>query len=52
LEKLAGSEELERINLTDEDARLMKSRQGIVPAYNAQAMVSPVVRAATALGGW
>ena len=45
MEKLAGSEELERINLTDEDARLMKSRQGIVPAYNAQAMVSPVVRA-------
>ena len=29
-------------NLTDADARLMKTRQGIVPAYNAQAMVSPV----------
>ena len=30
------------INLTDRDARLMKSRQGIVPGYNAQAMVSPL----------
>ena len=31
-----------RINLTDKDARLMRTRQGIVPGYNAQAMVSPV----------
>ena len=31
-----------RINLTDRDARLMKTRQGIVPAFNAQAMVSPM----------
>ena len=31
-----------RINLTDRDARLMKTRQGIVPGYNAQAMVSPL----------
>ena len=31
-----------RINLTDKDARLMRTRQGIVPSYNAQAMVSPV----------
>ena len=31
-----------RINLTDRDARLMKTRQGIVPSYNAQATVSPV----------
>ena len=45
MEKLAGSDGLERINLTDEDARLMKGRQGIGPAYNAQAMVSPVERA-------
>ncbi len=30
-----------RINLTDKDARLMRTRQGIVPSYNAQAMVSP-----------
>ena len=32
-----------RINLTDKDARLMQTRKGIVPSYNAQAMVSPVV---------
>ena len=30
------------INLTDHDARFMKTRQGFLPAYNAQAMVSPV----------
>ena len=29
-----------RINLTDRDARLMKTARGIVPGYNAQAMVS------------
>ena len=31
-----------RINLTDKDARLMKTRRGIVPGYNAQAVVSPL----------
>ena len=31
-----------RINLTDKDARLIRTRQGIVPSYNAQTMVSPV----------
>jgi transposase len=31
-----------RVNLTDEDAQLMKGRNGIMPAYNAQAMVSPL----------
>ena len=31
-----------RINLADRDARIMKTRQGIVPAFNAQAMVSPL----------
>ena len=30
-----------RINLTDGDARFMKTGYGIVPGYNAQAMVSP-----------
>lgn len=30
------------INLTDQDARVMKTRHGVVPGYNAQAMVSPV----------
>ena len=31
-----------RINLTDRDARLLRSRRGILPAYNGQAMVSPL----------
>ena len=31
-----------RINLTDGDARLLRTRQGILPAYNGQAMVSPL----------
>ena len=31
-----------RINLTDKDARLMQTRQGVVPGYNAQAMVCPL----------
>ena len=32
----------QRINLTDQDANLMRTRQGIAPGYNAQAMVSPL----------
>ena len=35
-------------NLTDPDARLMNTRQGIVPAYNAQAVVSAVPPPASA----
>ena len=31
-----------RINLTDKDARLMQTRQGIGPGNNAQAMMSPL----------
>ena len=42
MDDLAGQENLKHINLTDKDARLMKTRQGIVPGYNGQAMVSPV----------
>ncbi len=34
----------QQINLTDPDARLMKPRRGLRPAYNAQAMVAPVER--------
>ena len=41
-ETLADSDRLKQINLTDEDATMMKTRQGITLAYNAQAMVSPV----------
>ena len=39
LEDLKGRK---NINLTDRNARFMKMRQGFLPAYNAQAMVSPV----------
>ncbi len=39
---LVQHEGLSRVNLTDEDAQLMKGRTGIVIGYNAQAMVSPL----------
>ena len=35
-------EHLRRVNLTDTDAQLMKRRQGIMPAYNAQVVAAPV----------
>ena len=40
MDDLASQESPKHINLTDKDARLMKTRQGIVPSYNGQAMVS------------
>ena len=40
--KRVAEEGLARINLSDEDAFLMKGRQGIIAGYNAQAMVSPL----------
>ena len=43
MDELAGAKKPRRINLTDQDARLMKTGYGIAPAYNAQAMVSPTV---------
>ena len=43
MSRLAQDNQLTRVNLTDEDAQLMKGRQGIMPGYNAQAMASPVV---------
>ena len=33
-----------RINLSDKDARLMQTRQGVLPGYNTQAMVSPLAQ--------
>ena len=39
--RLADRDGQKHINLTDQDARMMKTRQGISPCYNAQAMVSP-----------
>jgi hypothetical protein len=44
LERLEAEDGHNQINLTDEDATLVKSRQGIVVGYNAQAMVSPLVQ--------
>ena len=40
MKRIGHDTRLKRLNLTDEDAQLMKGRQGILPAYNAQAMVS------------
>jgi transposase len=42
MERLTEEEGLKRVNLTDCDAGLMKSRQGIVAGYNIQAAVSPL----------
>ena len=39
---LTQLEKMKRVNLTDEDAQLMKGRSGIITGYNAQAMVSPL----------
>jgi transposase len=41
---LARHQELSRVNLTDNDAQLMKGRNGILTGYNAQTMVSPLVK--------
>lgn len=40
--QLAAEDDRKTINLTDNDTKLMKSRQGIVPGYNLQAVVAPV----------
>ena len=42
MDELADRGRQKRINLTDKNAQLMRSRQGIVPGYNAQAMTSPL----------
>ena len=42
MEELEDQKGRKDINLTDQDARFIKMRQGILPAYNAQAIVSPV----------
>lgn len=42
LARLAEDDGLKRVNLTDSDAELMKSRQGIVAGYNVQTVVSPL----------
>ena len=42
MEELEDRKGQKNINLTDRDARYMKIRQTFLPAYNGQAMVSPV----------
>ncbi len=42
MDRLASREGARRVNLTDGDAELMKGRHGILPGYNAQAVVSPL----------
>ena len=42
MDELSAEDRGKRINLTDRDARLMKTRRGIVPGYNAQVVVSPI----------
>jgi transposase len=42
METLAKSESRKQINLTDRDANLMKSRQGIIAGYNLEAAASPL----------
>ncbi len=42
MEELEYRKGQKSINLTDRDARFMKMKQGFCPAYNAQAMVSPI----------
>ena len=41
ISRLGEDHRLKRVDLTGEDAHLMKGRLGIQPAYNAQVMVSP-----------
>ena len=48
--RLADRDGQKHINLTDEDARMMKTRQGFTVAYNAQAMVSAVAAEGKATG--
>ena len=42
---------LKRVNLTDEDAQLMKGRDGIITGYNAQTMVSPLALQTAKISG-
>lgn len=42
MDELAVRGRQKRINLTDPDERTMRTRQGFVPVYNAQAVVSPL----------
>src|ERR1041385_1057761 len=51
LAQLAAEDGPERINLTDPEAVLLKTRGGYLVGYNAQAMVSPLLPDRTGHGG-
>jgi transposase len=48
---LLRHKKMKQVSLTDEDAQLMKGRDGIITGYNAQAMVSPLIEVVTRKGG-
>jgi transposase len=43
LQRLTASDAPARVNLTDPDAKLLKTRHGYVTGYNVQAMASPLI---------
>lgn len=51
LEQIAADDGPERVNLTDPEAVLLKTRSGYVVGYNAQAMVSPLLPDVAGHGG-
>lgn len=48
---LEENKNLKRVNITDQDAQLMKGISGIITGYNAQAMVSPLTHEGDYGGG-
>ena len=42
MERLLAENGLERVNLMDNDAKFVKSRQGVAPGYNVQTVGSPL----------
>ncbi len=51
LQEIKTEDSPSRINLTDRDARILKSRHGVIAGYNAQAMVSPLQEEVAGGGG-
>lgn len=51
LDQLTDKDEQKRINLTDNEAVFMKSRQGIVAGYNMESVASPVKATKTKTSG-
>ena len=51
LERVRAADAPRHTNLTDADARLMKGRSGVMPGYNAQAVVAATMPAADGTAG-